>query len=117
MVRDLYISRERTVQRKLKEACLATKLDGAWGKQRILTTYLNRVYYGNQAYGIEAASRTYFSRHARDLTLSQSALLVGLPQAPSVYNPFLAPALAVARRNEVLAARLDTRVISRARYE
>jgi penicillin-binding protein 1A len=116
LVRDLYISRERTVQRKLKEACLATKLDGEWTKDRILTTYLNRVYYGNQAYGIEAASRTYFSKPARDLTLSEAALLAGLTQAPSVYDPFIAPALALVRRNEVLAAMLDTGAISRARY-
>ena len=61
LVRNLYISRERTVQRKLKEACLATKLDDAWTKHRILTTYLNQVYYGSQAYGIEAASQTFFS--------------------------------------------------------
>ena len=58
LVRNLYISREQTVQRKVKEACLATKLDRAWTKQRILTTYLNQVYYGNHAYGI-AAARTY----------------------------------------------------------
>jgi penicillin-binding protein 1A len=117
LVRDLYISQERTVQRKLKEACLATKLDRAWTKHRILTTYLNRVYYGNQAYGIEAAARTYFSKPARDLTLAQSALLAGLTQAPSTYSPFIAPARAVARRNEVLAAMYDTGVISRRQYE
>ena len=64
LVRNLYISNERTVQRKLKEACLATKLDRAWTKHRILTTYLNQVYYGNQAYGIEAAAQTYFSKPA-----------------------------------------------------
>jgi penicillin-binding protein 1A len=116
LVRDLYISQDRTLQRKLKEACLATKLDRRWTKRRILTTYLNRVYYGNQAYGIEAASRTYFSKRARDLTLSESALLVGLTQAPSVYNPFIAPALALARRTEVLAAMRVTGVISPARY-
>jgi penicillin-binding protein 1A len=116
LVRDLYISQERTIQRKLKEACLATKLDGAWGKQRILTTYLNRVYYGNQAYGIEAASRTYFSKPAVELTLSESAFLAGLTQAPSSYDPLVAPARALARRNEVLTAMLDTGAISRARY-
>ena len=116
LARDLYVSRDRTVQRKLKEACLATKLDGAWGKQRILTTYLNRMYYGNQAYGIEAASRTYFSKPATELTLSESAFLAGLTQAPSSYDPLIAPARALARRNEVLAAMLDTRVISRGRY-
>ena len=112
LVRNLYISRERTVQRKLKEACLAAKLDGAWTKQRILTTYLNSVYYGNQAYGIEAAAQTYFSRPAKELTLSQSALLAGLTQAPSVTNPFTAPERARARRAEVLAAMLETRVIT-----
>jgi penicillin-binding protein 1A len=117
LARDLYVSRDRTVQRKLKEACLAAKLDGAWGKQRILTTYLNRMYYGNQAYGIEAASRTYFSKPASKLTLSESAFLAGLTQAPSSYDPLIAPARALARRNEVLAAMLDTRVLSPARYQ
>ena len=62
LVRNLYISNERTVQRKLKEACLAIKLNDAWSKQRILATYLNQVYYGNLAYGIEAAAQTYFSQ-------------------------------------------------------
>jgi penicillin-binding protein 1A len=116
LVRNLYISRERTVQRKLKEACLATKLDNAWSKERILTTYLNQVYYGNQAYGIEAAAETYFSEHAKVLTLDQAALLAGLTQAPSVYDPFTAPALVVARRNEVLKAMLETRMITPGRY-
>jgi penicillin-binding protein 1A len=116
LVRDLYISRERTVQRKLKEACLAAKLDGKWSKPRILNTYLNRVYYGNQAYGIEAAARTYFSKRARDLTLTESALLAGLTQAPSVNNPFIAPTRALARRNRVLVAMRDTGSIPRERY-
>jgi len=117
LVRNLYISRERTVQRKLKEACLATKLDRAWSKHRILTTYLNQVYYGNQAYGIEAAAQTYFSKPTVELTLSESALLAGLTQAPSIYNPFTAPAVAVARRNKVLLAMLETAVISRRKYK
>src|ERR687892_1407257 len=95
LVRNLYISNERTVERKLKEACLATKLDRAWTKHRILTTYLNQVYYGNQAYGIEAASQTYFSKRASALTLVESALLAGLTQAPSLYNPFTTPTRAV----------------------
>ncbi len=116
LVRNLYISRERTVQRKLKEACLATKLDNAWTKHRILTTYLNQVYYGSQAYGIEAAAQTFFSRNALDLTLSQSALLAGLTQAPSIYNPFTAPARARARRATVLRAMLETGVITRPQH-
>ena len=112
LVRNLYISREQTVQRKVKEACLASKLDRAWTKQRILTTYLNQVYYGNRAYGIEAASRTYFSKPASELTLSQAALLAGLTQAPSVYDPFTVPATALARRLDVLRAMRDTGVIT-----
>ena len=96
----------------MKEACLASKLDGEWSKQRILTEYLNQSFFGNRAYGIEAASQTYFSKSARDLTLAESALLAGLPQAPSSYDPFTAPARALARQREVLAAMLDTRVIT-----
>jgi penicillin-binding protein 1A len=117
LVRNLYISREQTVQRKVKEACLATKLDRARTKHWILTTYLNQSFYGNRAYGIEAAAQTYFSKSAADLTLSESALLVGLPQAPSLHDPFTAPARALARRQEVLRAMLDTRVISLERFE
>jgi penicillin-binding protein 1A len=116
LVRNLYISNERTVQRKLKEACLATKLDRAWTKHKILTTYLNQVYYGNQAYGIEAAAQTYFSKPAKELSLKEAALLAGLTQAPSVFNPFTNPKGAVARRGEVLRAMFETNVISRKPY-
>ena len=112
LVRNLYISREQTVQRKVKEACLATKLDRARSKEWILTTYLNQVFYGNRAYGIEAASRTYFSKPASELLLAEAALLAGLTQAPSVFDPFTVPARALARRNEVLRAMLDTGVIT-----
>jgi penicillin-binding protein 1A len=116
LVRNLYISNERTVQRKLKEACLATKLDRAWTKHRILTTYLNQVYYGNQAYGIEAASQTYFSKPAAKLTLTEAALLAGLTQAPSAHNPFTNPKGALARRAEVLRAMFRTGVITEKRF-
>jgi penicillin-binding protein 1A len=116
LVRNLYISQERTVQRKLKEVCLATKLDRAWTKHRILTTYLNQVYYGNQAYGIEAAAQTYFSKPASRLTLSESSLLAGLTQAPSVNNPFTTPRRAIDRRNVVLRAMHETGVIGERRY-
>jgi penicillin-binding protein 1A len=116
LVRTLYISNERTVERKVTEACLAVKLDGDWSKQKILASYLNAVFYGNLAYGAEAASRTYFSRPARWLTLPQAALLAGLTQAPSVYDPFADSARAVARRNEVLQAMLEQGTISGAQY-
>ena len=116
LVRNLYISRERTVQRKLKEACLALKLNRAWTKKQILTVYLNRVYYGNLAYGIEAASQTYFSKPARALNLPESALLAGLTQAPSAYDPILDPGRARARRDEVLRAMLDNGSITPKQY-
>ena len=116
LVRNLYISNERTVQRKLKEACLAIKLNDAWSKDRILAAYLNQVYYGNLAYGIEAAAQTYFSKHARDLNLRESALLAGLTQAPSAYNPFGDPAKAIARRDDVLQAMRDLGYISPEQY-
>ncbi len=116
LVRNLYISRERTFTRKLREACLAVKLAQKWSKRRILTTYLNQVYYGSHAYGVEAAAQTYFSRPARKLTLSQAALLAGLPQAPSKYDPFANPKDARARRKAVLRAMLSTGAITRHQY-
>jgi penicillin-binding protein 1A len=117
LVRNLYLSRAQTVQRKLTEACLAIKLGRHWSKQRILTAYMNEVYYGNHAYGIEAAAETYFSKQAAELTLDESAMLAGLPQAPSLYDPFVDPADALSRRDEVLHALLVNGDISRQQYD
>src|SRR6266498_1104843 len=116
LVRNLYISKERTFKRKLKEACLAIKLSRRWSKDRILTEYMNQVYYGNHAYGIEAAAQTYFSEPARKLTLRQAALLAGLPQAPSTYDPLHRPAAALERRDAVLRAMAQYDYITPARY-
>ena len=116
LVRNLYISNERTVERKITEACLAVKLEDRRSKQWILAQYLNSVFYGNFAYGAEAAARTYFSRSARSLTLPQAALLAGLTQAPSVYDPMADPERAVARRNEVLAAMRGQGTITQRQY-
>ena len=112
LVRNLYTGQERTFNRKVKEACLAIKLSRRWSKTRILNDYLNTVYYGNHAYGVEAAAQTYFSEHARDLTLLQAALIAGLPQAPSIYDPFHDPQAALQRRDEVLQAMLRAQVIT-----
>jgi len=119
LVRNLYTgsASERTFSRKLKEACLAIKLADKWSKPKILNEYVNTVYYGNHAYGIEAAAQTYFSEHARQLTLLQAALLAGLPQAPSVYDPFHNPAAALQRRDEVLGAMLTNADITQAQYD
>jgi penicillin-binding protein 1A len=117
LVRNLYLSREQTFKRKLTEACLAIKLSSHWSKDRILTAYLNQVYYGNHAYGIEAAAETYFSASAKDLTLAQAALLAGLPQAPSSYDPYRNPAAALARRDEVLHAMLVNGDITSSQFQ
>ncbi|HEY3577490.1 MAG TPA: transglycosylase domain-containing protein [Gaiellaceae bacterium] len=117
LVRNLYLSRDKTLQRKVVEACLSVKLDRTWSKDRILTAYLNDVYYGNHAYGIEAAAETYFSVPASRLTLEQSALLAGLPQAPSYYDPLHNPSAALGRRDAVLRALRRSGDITDARYE
>jgi penicillin-binding protein 1A len=116
LVRGLYTGREKTFTRKLKEACLSIKLAQKWPKSKILDEYLNTVYYGNHAYGVEAAAQTYFSKHARQLTLLQSAMLAGLPQAPSIYDPFHNPQAALDRRDEVLRAMLTSRDITLRQY-
>ncbi len=116
LVRNLYLSRDKTVQRKVVEACLAVKLARAWPKDRILTAYLNDVYYGNHAYGIQAAAETYFSVPASRLTLEQAALLAGLPQAPSYYDPLHNPVAALTRRDAVLQALRRSGDITDAQY-
>jgi penicillin-binding protein 1A len=117
LVRNLYIGNERSLERKIKEACLARKVEKGRTKNWILTSYLNQVYFGNHAYGVEAAAQTYFSKHAKDLNLVEAALIAGMPQAPSVYDPFQRPNEAVRRRNEVLGAMLSAHYIDRAQHD
>jgi penicillin-binding protein 1A len=117
LVRNLYIgTNERTLSRKIKEACLAEKLAGIWTKKQILSAYVNEVFYGRRAYGAQAGAQTFFSTSAKHLTIAQSALLAGLPQAPTVYDPFRHPDRALARRNEVLRAMLANDDITAAEY-
>ena len=117
LVRNLYIGdADRTLSRKVKEACLALKLAQHWSKPRILAGYLNEVFYGHAAHGAQAGAETFFSTRARDLTLSQAALLAGLPQAPTVYDPLAHPAAAMRRREEVLRAMLGDRLITRQQF-
>jgi penicillin-binding protein 1A len=109
LVRNLYIQNpEETIKRKLIEAHLAYEMEDAHTKEWILTAYLNTAPYGTvegeTAVGVEAASQTYFGKPAKDLELTESALIAGLPQAPSEYNPFLDPHAALQRRNAVLDA-------------
>jgi penicillin-binding protein 1A len=121
LVRNLYIrDPEETIKRKLIEAHLAYDEEEAHSKQWILTAYLNTAPYGTvegeTAVGAEAAAQTYYGKPAKDLNLTEAAMIAGLPQAPSEYNPFLDPRAALERRNEVLAAMADQGYISQARY-
>jgi penicillin-binding protein 1A len=121
LVRNLYIrDPEETIRRKLVEAHLAYDMEEAHSKQWILTAYLNTAPYGTvegeTAVGAEAAAQTYFGKPARKLTLTESAMIAGLPQAPSEYNPFLDPRAALDRRNQVLTAMDDQGYITPAEY-
>jgi penicillin-binding protein 1A len=121
LVRNLYIQNpEETLKRKLIEAHLAYEMEDAHSKDWILTAYLNTAPYGTvegeTAVGVEAAAQTYFGKPASELGLTESALIAGLPQAPSEYNPFLDPHAALQRRNEVLAAMHEQDYIDGAEY-
>jgi penicillin-binding protein 1A len=117
LARNLYIKKpSQTFGRKATEACLAIKLAREKPKRWILNAYINQVFYGNRAYGIEAAAQTYFSKRAQHLTLSQAALLAGLPQAPTLFDPFHRPQDAIARRDEVLRAMLANNYITATQY-
>jgi len=116
LVRNLYIGNpQRTLSRKIREACLAEKLFQRLSRRQILAAYLNEVFYGHHAYGAQAAAQTYFSKSASDLTLVQAALLAGLPQAPTTYDPLVNPQYALARRNQVLRAMWKNGYITRAK--
>ena len=106
VARNLLLSQnertERTLRRKLREAVLAWQMTRKLSKDEILALYLNQINYGGLAYGVEAASQTYFGKPAKDLLLPECALIAGLPQAPGVYNPFTNPDLAKQRQSIVL---------------
>ena len=106
VARNLLLSQDertaRTLRRKLREALLAWQMTRKLSKDEILALYLNQINYGGRAYGVEAASQTYFGKPAKDLLLPECALIAGLPQAPGIYNPFTNPDLAKARQSIVL---------------
>jgi penicillin-binding protein 1A len=103
LARNLFLSSERTVGRKVQEAYLAIQIERAFTKEQIFTLYGNQIYLGSGMYGFEAASQFYFSKRARDLNLTEAALLAGLPKGPAAYSPILNPEKALRRRNLVLS--------------
>jgi penicillin-binding protein 1A len=111
-VKNACVTSARTISRKLKEAALAWQLEQHWKKLRILTAYLNTIYFGNGAYGIQRAAQTYFNTAASRLTLPQAALLAGIPADPTRFDPVTNPLTARARRLEVLKAMLAQDEIS-----
>ncbi|MBN1552368.1 PBP1A family penicillin-binding protein, partial [bacterium] len=112
LAKSLFLSRERTLARKIKEALLALQLENVITKDRILELYLNQVYFGSGAYGIESAARTYFNKSCSELTLAEAAMLAGLPKAPSKFSPLNNPEIARERRNHVINRMLENGYIN-----
>lgn len=117
LARILFLSNERTITRKIKELEVSARIEKTISKDQILEMYLNNVYLGAGAYGVSAAAKIYFNKKLNQLTLPELALIAGLPQAPSVYNPYNSKDLAVQRRNQVLKRMLTMKYISKEDYE
>lgn len=117
VARNFFLSPEKTFTRKLKEMLLAIKIDQLFTKEQILELYLNKIYFGNRAYGIAAAAWVYYGTTLEKLTLPQIAMLAGLPKAPSSINPLANSKVAEQRRNHVLQRMLELGFIDRATYQ
>jgi penicillin-binding protein 1A len=117
LARNLFLSSDRTAMRKVQEAYLAIQIERTFTKQQIFTLYGNQIYLGSGMYGFEAASQYYFSKHARDLNLTEAALLAGLPKGPVAFSPILNPDRALKRRNLVLDEMQSDGVITRAQAD
>ena len=115
-VKNAYVKSQRSIGRKLKEAALAWQLEQRWSKDRILTAYLNTIYFGNGAYGVQQAALTYFHHGANKLGWAEAALLAGIPSDPARYDPVTNPRAARERRDTVLKAMLDQDDITYAQY-
>ena len=117
LARNLFLSDERTATRKIQEAFLAIQIERTFTKQQIFTLYGNQIYLGSGNYGFEAAAEYFFSKHARDLNLTEAALLAGLPKGPVAFSPVLNPDRALKRRNLVLSEMESDGVITHAQAQ
>jgi len=117
LARMLFLTSERSLKRKLKEAVLSIQIERHYTKDEILGLYLNQAYFGTRAYGIEAASHTYFGKSVNELTLGEAALLASLPKAPSFFSPFKRPDKAMERRSVVLKKMLHHKFITKAEFD
>lgn len=112
LTKTMFLSRERTLPRKIKEAILAVRLELVFSKDEILEMYLNQIYYGHGTYGVEAAARTYFGKGVKELTMAECALISSLPKAPNNYSPYRNPKRARKRRNHVIRRMADVSFIT-----
>ena len=117
VARNFLLTSEKKLARKIKEAILATRIEEAFTKEHILYLYLNQIYLGSGAYGVEAASRIYFDKHVEEITVAEAALLAGLPQRPSDYSPHRNWDKALARQKYVLGQMLDKDFIDQKTYD
>lgn len=116
VARNLFLTPDRSLKRKIREALLAIKLERAYSKDQILEWYLNYIYLGQGAYGVEAASRIYFGKSVKELTVDEAAVLAGLPKAPTKYNPFRNPERVKERRDYVLTRMYEDGYITEEEY-
>ncbi len=117
LARQSFLTPDKTLRRKFQELILAGQIEQLFTKRQILEMYLNKVYFGDGLYGVEAASRGYFGKHASELSVSEAAVLAGLVKSPSTYAPTVSPSRATARRNVVLQAMLESGAIDRATWQ
>lgn len=117
LARNFFLTPEKTIIRKAREAVLAIEIENALSKQEILELYLNKIFLGYRSYGVAAAAQTYFGKNLDELTLSEMAVIAGLPKAPSTMNPLYSPKRAEERRNVVLGRMLDENKITKAEYD
>ncbi|KAA8996375.1 peptidoglycan glycosyltransferase/peptidoglycan DD-transpeptidase MrcA [Affinibrenneria salicis] len=117
LARNFFLSPERTLIRKIKEVFLAVRIEQLLSKDEILELYLNKIYLGYRAYGVGAAAHVYFGKSVDQLTLSEMAMIAGLPKAPSTFNPLYSYDRALSRRNVVLARMRDENYITQAQYD
>jgi 1A family penicillin-binding protein len=113
LARNLYLTHDKTWTRKYKEAMLTVQLELNYSKPELLELYLNQIYYGHAAYGIQAAAKTYFGKNASDLTLGEASMLAGLPKGPRLFSPFLNMKAAKNRQHVVLEAMVSEKYITR----
>lgn len=116
VARNFFLSSEKTLFRKVTEIMLAMKIEEKLPKEQILELYLNKIYFGHHAYGIEAAAQVYYGKHVSELTLGETAMVAGLPKAPSSFNPIANPDRALLRRNYVLRRMLKLQYIDEAQF-